>query len=133
MHVLPHLHEALRPRGLVLEIHPTADDVPIRAGGRGLGFVDSRQFVTVVEQTDSAVDRAVARGLYTDVRREYRDVIEVYDDAAELLDTADDWENLHIDASTRRRVRAASGPYELPWPVSFRLLRKRKRGQTPLR
>jgi hypothetical protein len=126
VHVLRNVDQALKPRGLLFDIHPTADDPPIRSSGRGLGFVDARRFEPIVATTNAAVDALVGDGSFEDVRRVERDVEELYADTEDLLQTADDeWTNLRIPAATRRRIRAAVPPLQLLWRVDFRLLRKR--------
>ncbi len=128
MHVLRNVHQALRPSGLLLDVHPTGDDAPIRAGGRGLGFVGGARFDRIVAATDAAVDEAVAAGLFEDVRRLEREVVDRYDDPGELLETAEEWSNLRLPAAARRRVRAATPPVDVLWHVVFRLLKKRPGG-----
>jgi hypothetical protein len=125
VHVLRNVDEALKPRGLLFDIHPTGDDAPIRASARGLGFIDARRFEPIVATTDAAVDALVGDGSFEDVRRVEREIEELYADAEDLLDTADEWTNLRIPAATRRRIRAAVPPLQLLWRVDFRLLRKR--------
>jgi hypothetical protein len=125
VHVLRNVDEALKPRGLLFDIHPTGDDVPIRASARGVGFIDARRFEPIVATTDAAVDALVGDGSFEDVRRVEREIEELYADAEDLLDTADEWTNLRIPAATRRRIRAAVPPLQLLWRVDFRLLRKR--------
>jgi hypothetical protein len=125
VHVLRNVDQALKPRGLLFDIHPTADDPPIRSSGRGLGFVDARRFEPVVATTNAAVDALVGDGSFEDVRRVEREIEELYADAEDLLDTADEWTNLRIPAATSRRIRAAVPPLQLLWRVDFRLLRKR--------
>jgi hypothetical protein len=125
VHVLQNVDEALKPRGRLLEIHPTADDPPIRASGRGVGFIDAKGFQPVVATTNAAVDALVGDGSFEDVRRVERDVEELYGDADELIATGDDWTNLRLSAATRRRIRAAEPPLQVLWRVDFRLLRKR--------
>jgi hypothetical protein len=125
VHVLRNVDEALKPRGLLFDIHPTADDAPIRAEGRGLGFVDARRFQPIVATTDAAVDALVGDGSFADVRRVEREIEELFAEAQDLLDSADEWTNLRIPAATRRRIRAAVPPVQLLWRVDFRLLRKR--------
>jgi hypothetical protein len=125
VHVLRNVEQSLKPRGLLFDIHPTADDPPIRASGRGVGFVDSRRFVPIVEATNAAVDALVAEGAFDDVRRVEREIEELYLDADELIGTGEDWETLSLPAATKRRIRAAEPPYRVLWHVDFRLLRKR--------
>jgi hypothetical protein len=126
VHVLRNVQEALEPRGLLFDIHPTADDVPVRAHGRGIGFIDSRGFQPVLATTNNSVDALVADGSFDDVRRVEREIEEWYDDPGELLETADEWASLTTPAATRRKIRAADPPLQLLWRVDFRLLRKRR-------
>ena len=125
MHVLRNVEESLVPRGRLLDVHPTADDPPIRAAGRGIGFVDARRFRPVAATTEAAVDALVGAGSFEELRRLEREIEERYDDADELLETADEWEHLGIPAATRRRLRGAEPPFQVLWHVTFRLLRKR--------
>jgi hypothetical protein len=125
VHVLRNVEQSLKPRALLLDVHPTADDPPIRAAGRGVGFVDARRFQPVVETVNAAVDTLVGDGAFDDVRRVEREIEEVYDDTDELIGFGEDWEHLRIPAATRRRIRASDPPLRLLWHVDFRLLRKR--------
>jgi hypothetical protein len=125
VHVLRNVEESLGRGGRLLDVHPTADDPPIRAAGRGVGFIDARKFRPVVAMTEAAVDALVATGSFDDVRRAEREIEELYDDADELLATGDDWTNLRIPAPTRRRIRGAEPPFQVLWHVAFRLLIKR--------
>jgi hypothetical protein len=124
VHVLRNVDQGLKPRGQLLDIHPTADDPPIRAAGRGVGFIDARRFEPIVAWTDAAVDALVAEGSYDDVRRVEREIEELYADAEDLIGTADDWTSLRIPAATKRRIRAADPPLQVLWRVDFRLLKK---------
>jgi hypothetical protein len=125
VHVLRNVEQSLKPRGWLLDVHPTADDPPIRAAGRGVGFVDSRRFQPVVATTNAAVDALVGDGAFEDVRRVEREIEELYTEADELIGTGEDWVNLRLSAATRRRIRAAEPPFQVLWHVDFRLLRKR--------
>jgi hypothetical protein len=125
VHVLRNVEGSLKPRGLLLDIHPTADDSPIRSGRRGIGFVEARRFEPVVEMANAAVDALVGDGAFDDVRRVQREVEEVYTDGEELIETAGEWETLSLRAATRRRIRASEPPFHVLWHVDFRLLKKR--------
>ena len=126
MHVLRQVHRALRPQGLLLDIHPLGLEFAVRAGRRGLGFVDTRKFAVVLEAMDRGLEQTLAEGLLEDVRTLRRHVAERFDDAAEALEEADSWENLRLPAAVRRRLRQADGtPVEFIDTVRYRLLRKR--------
>ncbi|TML57184.1 MAG: hypothetical protein E6G22_15975 [Actinobacteria bacterium] len=125
MHVLRHVHRALRPNGLLLDVHPLGLEFAVRAGRRGLGFVDTRKFVRILEAMNDAVERSVSEGLFEEVRTLRRHVAERFDDAAEALEEADSWENLRLPAAVRRRLRQTDEtPIEFVDTVRYRSLRK---------
>ena len=125
MHVLRRVHEALRPKGLLLDVHPLGLEFAVRAGRRGLGFVDTRRFARIVEAMNDGVEQTVSEGLYEELRTLRRHVAERFDDAAEALEEADSWENLRLPAVVRRRLRQTDEtPVEFIDTVRYRLLRK---------
>jgi hypothetical protein len=125
VNVLRNVHRGLRARALLLDVHPVGVDFAVRAGGRGLGFVDARRFARVVAAMDDGVARVLGDGLFTEVRTLRRNVVERYDDADELFEEADDWEHLRLPAVVRRRLRETDArPVELVDEVSYRLLRR---------
>jgi hypothetical protein len=126
VHVLRRVHGALRPKGLLLDVHPLGLDFAVRAGRRGLGFVDTRKFAAVVEAMNDGVELTVAEGLFEEVRTLRRHVAERFDDAAEALEEADGWEHLRLPAAVRRRLRQTDEtPVEFIDTIRYRLLRKR--------
>jgi hypothetical protein len=125
VHVLRHVHEALRPKGLLLDVHPLGLEFAVRAGRRGLGFVDTRRFVAIVEAMNAGVEQTVSERLFEEVKTLRRHVSERFDDAAEALEEADSWENLRLPPAVRRRLEAAQdAPVEFIDTVRYRLLRK---------
>jgi hypothetical protein len=125
VHVLRRVHGALRPEGLLLDVHPLGLDFAVRAGRRGLGFVDTRKFARIVEAMNDGLEQTVAEGLFEEVRTLRRHVAERFDDAAEALEEADGWEHLRLPAAVRRRLRQADEtPVEFIDTVRYRLLRK---------
>jgi hypothetical protein len=125
VHVLRRVHRALRPEGLLLDVHPLGLDFAVRAGRRGLGFVDTRKFAAVVEAMNDGLEQTVAEGLFEELRTLRRHVAERFDDAAEALEEADSWEHLRLPAAVRRRLRQTDEtPVEFIDTVRYRLLRK---------
>ena len=125
MHVLRQVHEALRPEGLLLDIHPLGLEFAVRAGARGLGFVDTRRFVPIVKAMNAGVEQTVSEHLFEEVKTLRRHVSERFDDAAEALEEADSWENLRLPGAVRRRLRQTDEtPVEFIDTVRYRLLRK---------
>jgi hypothetical protein len=125
VHVLRRVHRALRPKGLLLDVHPLGLDFAVRAGRRGLGFVDTRKFASIVEAMNDGVEQTVSEGLFEEVRTLRRHVAERFDDAAEALEEADSWEHLRLPAAVRRRLRQTDEtPVEFIDTVRYRLLRK---------
>jgi hypothetical protein len=134
VHVLRRVHRALRPEGLLLDVHPLGLDFAVRAGRRGIGFVDTRKFAAIVEAMNDGVEQTVAEGLYEEVKTLRRHVAERFDDAAEALEEADSWEHLRLPAAVRRRLRQAEEtPVEFIDTVRYRLLRKRVGGASRAR
>ena len=126
MHVLRNVHGALAADGLALDVHPVGLDIPVRARGRGIGFVDASRFARVVDAMDAVVEQTIAEGLFEDVRSLRRHVTERFDDAAEALEHAEGWVNLRLPAAVRRRLRETrERPVELVETIRYRLLRKR--------
>jgi hypothetical protein len=126
VYVLRQVHRALVPRGLVLDIHPLGDDFPVLAGGKGIGFVDTRKFRDVLEAMNECVDESVSRGLFEELRSLRRHVVERFDTAAEALEEADGWDNLRLPASVRRRLQDTDAtPIDFIDTVRYRLLRRR--------
>jgi hypothetical protein len=126
VHVLRRVHGALRPEGLLLDVHPLGLDFAVRAGRRGLGFVDTRKFAAVVEAMNDGLEQTVSEGLFAEVKTLRRHVAERFDNAAEALEEADGWEHLRLPAAVRRRLRQTDEtPVEFIDTIRYRLLRKR--------
>ena len=126
MHVLRRVHGALRPTGLLLDVHPLGLDFAVRAGRRGLGFVDTQKFAAIVEAMNDGVEQTIAEGLFEEVKTLRRHVAERFDDADEALEEADSWEHLRLPAPVRRRLRQTDEtPVEFIDTIRYRLLRKR--------
>ena len=122
MHVLRNVQQAVVPGGPVLDIHPVGVDMAVRAGPRGLGFIDTSQFALVVEAMDQAVAQICAEGLLTEQRTLRRTVVERFDTAQEALEEASGWENLRLPAQVARRLRTAEErPVEFVDTVVYRL------------
>jgi hypothetical protein len=125
VHVLHRVHSALRPTGLLLDVHPLGLEFAVRAGRRGLGFVDTRKFAAIVEAMNDGVEQTISEGLFEELKTLRRHVAERFDDAAEALEEADSWENLRLPATVRRRLRQADEtPVEFIDTVRYRLLRR---------
>jgi hypothetical protein len=126
VHVLRQIHRAVRPNGLVLDFHPLGIEFAIRAGNRGLGFVDTREFASVLAAMNERVQVVLDEGLYEEVRDLRRHVVERFDTAAEALEEAGSWENLRLPWNVRRRLRRCTAtPVEFIDTIRYRLLRRR--------
>jgi hypothetical protein len=124
VHVLRNVQQAVRPGGSALDIHPLGIDMAVRAGPRGLGFVDASRFALVIAAMDEAVGEVVSEGLLEELRTVRRTIVERFDDSAEALEEAASWENLRLPAAVGRRLREAEErPVELVDTVRYRLFR----------
>ena len=127
MNVLRNVHQAVAPGGHLLDIHPLGIDMAVRAGPRGLGFVDARKFAQVVAAMNDGVAEVETAGLIEHLRTTRRLVVERFDDPAEAIEEADSWTNLRMPAAVRRRLRAADErPIELVDTVRYRLFAARR-------
>jgi len=125
VYALRQIHRALKPRGLLLDVHPLGAEIPVLAGDRGVGFVDTRKFRAILEAMNECVELTLAEGLFEELRELRRHVAERYDNATEVLDEADGWENLRLPPAVRRRLRETDAtPIEFIDTVRYRLLRK---------
>ncbi len=133
MHVLRQVHRALKPRGLLLDIHPLGDEIPVLAGERGVGFVDIRKFRAILEAMNKCVEQVLSEDLFKELRTLRRHVVERYDTVQEVLEEADSWENLRLPAPVRRRLEETEAtPIEFIDTVRYRLLGKREEVPTSL-
>ena len=122
MHVLRNVTGVVRPGGSVLDAHPLGVDMPVRAGPRGLGFIDASKFALVIEAMDEAVAQVVSEGLLAERRVVVRQVVERFDDAAEALEQFAEWENLRAPPALKRRLRdAQERPVESVDTIRYRL------------
>jgi len=125
VHVLRRVHRSLRPDGLLLDIHPLGLEFAVRAGRRGLGFVDTSRFAAVLDAMNDGLEETVAARLFEQVRTLRRIVAERFDAAHEALEEADGWENLRLPAAVRRQLQATDEtPVEFVDTVRYRLLRR---------
>ena len=127
MHVLRQIHRALKPRGLLLDVHPLGNEIPVLAGERGVGFVDTRKFRAILEAMNKCVQQVLSEDLFKELRTLRRHVVERYDTVQEVLEEADSWENLRLPAPVRRRLEETEAtPIEFIDTVRYRLLGKRE-------
>ncbi len=125
MHVLRQIHRALKPRGLLLDVHPLGVDFPVLAGELGIGFVDTRKFRGILAAMNECVEQTVAEDLFEELRELRRHVAERFDNATEALEEADSWENLRLPPAVRRRLQETDAtPIEFIDTVRYRLFRK---------
>jgi hypothetical protein len=125
VHVLRRVHRALPPNAQLLDIHPLGLDFAVRAGDRGLGFIDTRRFARVLRAMDEQLRAVVDEGLYEEVRILRRHVAERFDDATEALEEASSWEHLRIPPLVRWRLRRSTAtPVEFIDTIRYRLFRR---------
>ena len=126
MHVLRQVHTALRNDGLLLDAHPLGLDFAVRAGERGLGFVDTRDFRQVLRAMDEQLAIVVAEGLFEEIATARRHVAERFDNGREALAEAQTWQHLRLPFIVRRRLaRTASKPVEFIDTIRYRLFARR--------
>ncbi|HEY6835493.1 MAG TPA: hypothetical protein VI142_03400 [Gaiellaceae bacterium] len=122
VNVLRNIQRSVVPGGRVLDVHPLGLDMAVRAGARGLGFIDTQRFAEVVAAMNEGVAQVESEGLLRHLRSARRHVVERFDDPAEAIEEADSWENLRLPAAVRRRLaEAQERPIEFVDTVRYRL------------
>jgi hypothetical protein len=122
VNVLRNVQRSVVPGGRVLDAHPLGIDMAVRAGPRGLGFIDTRRFAQVIADMDDGVAQIEAEGLLAHQRTIRRFVVERFDDPAEALEEVATWENLRMPAAVKRRLSAAEErPIEFVDTIRYRL------------
>jgi hypothetical protein len=122
VNVLRNVHQAVVPGGRILDVHPLGIDMAVRAGSRGLGFIDTRKFAEVVAAMNECVTQVESEGLLEHLRSVRRHVVERFDDPAEAIEEAQTWENLRFPAAVKRRLaQATERPIEFVDTVRYRL------------
>ena len=131
MNVLRNVRQSVVPQGRMLDIHPLGLDMAVRAGPRGLGFVDAHKFARVITAMDEGVAEVEGEGLLHHLRTLRRHVVERFDEPAEALEEADGWTNLRLPAAVRRRIAEADErPIEFVDTVRYRLSAVAPHGQS---
>jgi hypothetical protein len=109
----------------MLDLHPIGMDFAVRAGDRGLGFVDTRKFAHVLAAMNEGVQEVVDEGLYEEMRELRRHVTERFDTAAEALAEATTWQHLRFPPLLRWRLRRSDdAPVEFIDTIRYRLFRR---------
>ncbi len=90
MHALRHVHGVVVPGGTLVDIHPVGEE-HVEADDRLVGVIRELEWLTVdLPNSERALQRTIADGLYTlEAETEY-DVLQHFDDPDELIDAKRD-------------------------------------------
>ncbi len=105
VHALEEICRLLKPTGMLIDMHPVAEALPveIHQGGKTdlTGYWSVRQWRMDYQQADNALTEIVQRGLFAVEREDIFDSFTYYDSAAELLtDLKEGIEKFARDAPT---------------------------------
>jgi SAM-dependent methyltransferase len=125
VNALSQIHRAVRPGGVLLDLHPTRPFATLEAGGVRLGSIDEREFMRIVEATEAGLATTVRRGLFAPEEALRFDVIERFDTADELVEKVDGWEGVRVPTRLARRVRAGEPPFDVRERVVLQRFRVR--------
>jgi hypothetical protein len=64
VHALRKIHEAVVPKGILLDMHPIPPSTRAEVGGRSLGEFDDSEFMDTVARTEAALNETVTEGLF---------------------------------------------------------------------
>lgn len=124
MNALRNCHRMLVEDALLLDLHPIPPSMHAFSARRDLGVVDERQFFRLVRATERELGRVVAERLFVQEMESELDVIERFDTVDELLETVDEWENIHLSKRLRKRVQRATPPIDLHERLVLRRFRR---------
>jgi hypothetical protein len=96
------------------------------AGGKDLGVVDEREFFRAVRATEAELQKTVADGLFALEDEVELDVIERFDTLEELLETTDEWDDIHLSKRLRARLERATPPIDFHEQLVLRRYRRRR-------
>jgi hypothetical protein len=101
-------HSALRPGGVLLDLHPTASDVPVEVGMRVTGRVDTGDGLRRHTAAANALAQSLAARLFALERTLTFDFFTYGDSIDELRDyIADNWREARIRTDAVERTRDA--------------------------
>ena len=121
MHALRHVHTLLVPGGTLVDIHPVTEE-HVEAAGGPVGTILEPDWRTIdLPNSESALRKTVAEGLYALEAETDYDVLEHFDRADELLEAkADILEGQH---ELMAAICSAPPPLVTRMRVVFRRLR----------
>jgi len=99
--------------GILLDLHPIPPSMHAFAENKDLGVVDEREFFQLVRATERGLQKTVDAGLFTLEAEVELEVIERFDTLRELLETTDEWGNIHLSKRLRARLERAVPPIDL--------------------
>jgi hypothetical protein len=116
------LHEALVPRGKLVDTQPLSPQPPVCSAGGRLGSLDMREWVQTIQAVDEQVERALADDLFR-LEDERRFVVaDGFDDGVECAETVSEWEGTRVAPSLAAKIRDAMPPLTVEQEIRLRLL-----------
>src|SRR5512143_2200923 len=89
VHALEEIHRLLKPSGVLIDMHPVVEPLPIEVHHGGTidlaGYVSVRQWCIDYQQADNALAEIVQRGAFTVERQGVFDSFTYYESVAEML------------------------------------------------
>jgi hypothetical protein len=121
---LRNCHRMLVEDGILLDLHPIPPSMHAFAENKDLGVVDEREFFQLVRATERELQKTVDAGLFTLEAEVGLEVIERFDTLRELLETTDEWGNIHLSKRLRARLERAVPPIDLHERLLLRRYRR---------
>lgn len=123
MHALRRIHAALVPGGIVADTQPVSAWPRVAGAAGGLGALDMRGWLEIVDAVDQKVEAAVGEGLFTSELRPGFAVADTFDNGPLLAATVADWRGTSIPADVAERLARHASTVRVQQEVRFRLLR----------
>ena len=123
MNALRNVHEALVPKGILLDMHPIPPSTRAEVDGRSLGEFDDSEFMETVARTEAGLDQTVAEGLFVFETELEFDWLERFDSGDELIEDVESWGDVRIPEQVAARIRSTEPPVDLWERVVLRRFR----------
>jgi hypothetical protein len=123
VNALRNVHEALVPKGILLDMHPIPPSTRAEVDGRSLGEFDDSEFMETVARTEAGLDQTVAEGLFVFETELEFDWLERFDSGDELIEDVESWGDVRIPEQVAARIRSTEPPVDLWERVVLRRFR----------
>lgn len=127
MHALRNIHDALVPRGLLVDTQPVGSQPRVAANGDELGTLDMEEWLETIRAVDARVAETVASGLFERTVERTLVVRSTFDDGPDCLEITGNWRGTRVPQPLADRLAAMRDHVTVDQHVRLRVLRREPR------